>query len=172
MRGVDFWTRLSILKRFKKYSNIKYIFWQKLRFNHFSYFADKSANSQLKWLSRKGHHFVHLREPADDLDEEKEEKNVTLFTSGSMLTSMKMEEEGEQGCHQLDDYSYSILEGILPQVIILVYLNKCDWSWHLAGAAIARSIFLVQGPGLSQRAGGDGNKDFGIFQRFLSFFAT
>ena len=47
-------------------------------------------------------------------------KNVTLSTSGSMLTSMKMEEEGEQGCHQLDDYSYSILEGILPQVIILV----------------------------------------------------
>ena len=63
--------------------------------------------------------FVHLREPADDPDEEKD-KNVTLFTSGSMLTSMKMEEEGEQGCHQLDDYSYSILEGILPQVIILV----------------------------------------------------
>ena len=56
----------------------------------------------------------------------KKTKNVTLFTSGSMLTSMKMEEEGEQGCHQLDDYSYSILEGILPQVIILEYLNVCD----------------------------------------------
>ena len=50
----------------------------------------------------------------------KKTKDVTLSTSGSMLTSMKMEEEGEQGCHQLDDYSYSILEGILPQVIILV----------------------------------------------------
>ena len=58
----------------------------------------------------------------------KKTKDVTLSTSGSMLTSMKMEEEGEQGGHQLDDYSYSILEGILPQVIILEYLNICDSS--------------------------------------------
>ena len=37
-----------------------------------------------------------------------------------MLTSVKMEDD--EGCDQLDDYSFSILEGILPQVNILTMM--------------------------------------------------
>ena len=50
-----------------------------------------------------------------------------------MLTSVKMEEE------QLDDYSFSILEGILPQVIfmmvyvmvmVMVWVTLRRWPFH------------------------------------------
>ena len=45
---------------------------------------------------------------------------IIIIISGSMLTSVKMEEE--EGCEQLDDYSFSILEGILPQVLIMMVI--------------------------------------------------
>ena len=47
-----------------------------------------------------------------------------------MLTSVKME---DGGCEQLDDYSFSILEGILPQVMmavmVIIMMKMMNMSW-------------------------------------------
>ena len=79
-----------------------------------------------------------------------------MMISGSMLTSVKM--EAEEGCEQFDDYSFSILEGILPQVVIMtmtmmvmvmvmVILSSASIK-TVAGPATSWAIFIGEGPGV------------------------